>query len=70
MAKESGHSGLTPDRIRAAVRTFFRREDLPDLRDLFAFGGLAAACYGIAQIHAPAAWIVGGVALFWLGVRR
>ena len=38
-----------------------------DLNDVFVFGGLAAACYGVAQIDPPSAWIVGGVALVWLG---
>lgn len=41
-----------------------------ELRDVFVFGGLGCAVYGIAQFHVPAAWIVGGAALFWLGVRR
>ena len=38
-----------------------------DLNDLFVFGGLAAACYGLGQIHAPSAWIVGGAVSIWLG---
>ena len=38
-----------------------------DLNDVFVFGGLAAACYGVAQIDPPSAWIVGGVTLVWLG---
>ena len=33
---------------------------VPDLGDIVTFGGLAGACYGIAQIYPPAAWIVGG----------
>jgi len=37
--------------------------------ELATFGGLAACCYGLAQVYPPAAWIVGGAALFWLGVR-
>lgn len=41
-----------------------------ELRDCFVFGGLAAAVYGIALVYAPAAWITGGAALFWLGLRR
>lgn len=41
-----------------------------ELRDVFVFGGLGCAVYGIAQVHQPAAWIVGGATLFWLGVRR
>ena len=42
----------------------------PDLRDVFVFGGLACAVIGVAQVFVPAAWVVGGAALFWLGVRR
>lgn len=41
-----------------------------DLRDLFWIGGLAAAGYGITQIHVPAAWIICGAAVFWMGIRR
>jgi len=41
-----------------------------DLNDWFTFGGLAAAGYGIAQIHVPSAWIVVGTVLFLIGVRR
>lgn len=41
-----------------------------ELRDCFVFGGLGAVVYGVAQINQPAAWIVGGAALFWLGIRR
>ena len=41
-----------------------------ELRDVFWIAGLAAAGYGIWQIYAPAAWIVCGAAVFWLGVRR
>jgi hypothetical protein len=40
------------------------------LREAFVFGGLAAASYGVAQIHVPSAWIVAGVVVFLLGVRR
>jgi hypothetical protein len=40
------------------------------LRDAFVFGGLAAACYGIAQMHVPAAWIAGGTVVLLLGLRR
>lgn len=40
------------------------------LRDLFVFGGLAAACHGIAQVHVPAAWIAGGTVLLLIGLRR
>lgn len=40
-----------------------------DLRDVFVFGGLVAIGYGINMIYPPAAWIVCGAVLFWLGVR-
>lgn len=40
------------------------------LRDAFVFGGLAAACYGIVQVHAPSAWIAGGTAVLLIGLRR
>ena len=40
-----------------------------DLADVFAFGGLVVAGYGVWQIHQPSAFIVVGVTLFWLGVR-
>ena len=41
-----------------------------DLRDVFAFAGIGCAAYGTAQIYPPAAWIITGVALFWLAVRQ
>jgi hypothetical protein len=47
-----------------------RMISLVDMRDLFVFGGLAALTYGIAQIHVPAAWIIGGGLTFILGLRR
>lgn len=40
-----------------------------DQTDLFVFGGLACTACGVAQIYTPAAWIVVGVVLFWLGMR-
>lgn len=51
-------------RVLAALRGAF------ELRDVFIFGGLAGAAYGIAQVYPPAAWIAGGATLFWLGIRR
>jgi len=42
---------------------------LPDLRDVVTFGGLGMVGYGPSLISPPAAWIVCGTALFWLGVR-
>jgi hypothetical protein len=41
-----------------------------ELREIFVFGGLAAVGYGIAQIHAPSAWIIIGATFFLLGMRR
>jgi len=41
-----------------------------ELRDVFVFGGLACVVVGAAQIYVPAAWVVAGGVLFWLGVRR
>jgi hypothetical protein len=40
-----------------------------DMRDAFVFGGLGCAVYGLAQWSVPAAWILAGATLFWLGVR-
>lgn len=54
-------------RARAAL---VRVHEFFDLRDAFCFGGLAAATYGTAMIYEPAAWILAGVVLFWMGVRR
>lgn len=57
--------------MRAAVKQFaaFVRREF-DVEDLFVFGGLACAAYGIAQVYPPAAWIVTGAVLFGLGVKR
>lgn len=51
------------DRLSAVVKFF-------DLRDAFVFSGMGAVYYGLFQIYPPAAWIVLGVALFWLGVKQ
>lgn len=40
-----------------------------DLRDAFVFGGLAMVGLGLDQLSRPAALIVVGAVLFWLGVR-
>lgn len=40
-----------------------------DFRDAITFGGLALAGYGLHAVYPPAAWIICGAALFWLGVR-
>lgn len=42
---------------------------LLDLRDAVTFGGLGMVGYGISLIYPPAAWIVCGTALFWIGAR-
>lgn len=53
------------------LRTIARATiELIDLRDVFVFGGLAAACYGVAQLSQPAAWILGGAVFLLLGLRR
>jgi len=41
-----------------------------DIRDMLGFGGLGMLCYGASLVYPPSGWIIGGVALFWLGVRR
>lgn len=41
-----------------------------DLRDAFVFGGLALIGIGLDQISRPAALIVVGAVLLWLGVRK
>jgi len=51
-------------RARSAIAENF------ELREVFVFGGLSAVGYGVAQIHAPSAWIVIGTALVILGMRR
>lgn len=43
---------------------------VPDMQDVLVFGGLASVCWGLAQVYPPAAWIVGGAVLFWLGIKR
>jgi hypothetical protein len=43
---------------------------LPDMQDVLVFGGLGCACWGIAQIYSPAAWIVAGAAMIGLGLKR
>lgn len=41
----------------------------PDLRDFFVFGGLAMVGYGLWLAYPPAAFVVPGLAVFWLGLR-
>ncbi len=57
------HSPISP-RIAAFVST------VVDSRDLFFFAGIAAVCHGVALIHEPSAWIVGGTVFAALGLRR
>lgn len=40
-----------------------------DLRDAIAFGGLGMVGFGLHLIYPPAAYIVCGAVLFWLGAR-
>ena len=40
-----------------------------DLRDLCVFGGIGMVGHGISLVSPPAAWVVVGLAFFWLGVR-
>lgn len=42
---------------------------LVELRDAFVFGGLGMVGYGLHAIYPPAAWIVVGSAVFWIGAR-
>lgn len=44
-------------------------KNLISLNDVFAFGGLALVSYGTYLIFPPAAFIVAGVVLFYLGVK-
>jgi hypothetical protein len=49
--------------IRAAAALF-------DLRDLHAYVGLVLIGVGLDAVYPPAAWVVVGTILFWLGVRK
>lgn len=40
-----------------------------DMRDVITFGGLGMLGYGLHLVCPPAAWVVVGCLLFWLGVR-
>lgn len=40
------------------------------LRDVFLFGGLASLAHGVAQVYAPAAWMVVGLVLMLLAFRQ
>lgn len=69
-----GASGLVRGAAHAvadvwrAARRAASRIDI-DLQDAFVFGGLGCVGYGLHAIYPPAAWIVVGAALFWLGIR-
>lgn len=39
-------------------------------RELFLFGGLASLAYGVAQVYPPAAWMVVGLVLMLMALRR
>jgi uncharacterized membrane protein YtjA (UPF0391 family) len=56
--------------MRAPARLVALIASILDVRDLFVFGGIAAICYGVAQIYQPAAWIVGGIVFCSIGLRR
>lgn len=53
------------ERAYAALRLFWTNVE----RDVITFSGLGCVAYGVAQFNEPAAWVVAGCALFWLGVR-
>jgi hypothetical protein len=40
-----------------------------DERDIFVFGGIAVAAFGLYLVYPPLAFICAGAALFWLGVK-
>lgn len=43
--------------------------DYVDSRDVCTFGGLAMVWYGLSVAYPPAAWVVVGAALFWIGAH-
>jgi len=43
---------------------------IPDIRDVLVFGGIVLFSYGASLIYQPSGFVVAGLALFWLGVRR
>jgi hypothetical protein len=51
-------------KVRELVAEWF------ELNDVFWIAGLSAVGYGVAQIYPPAAWIICGAALFWMGVKK
>lgn len=50
------------ERLRQFVELF-------DLRTTVSLGGLGMVGYGLSLIYPPAAYIVCGAVLFWLGAR-
>ena len=41
-----------------------------DLRDVFVFGGLGLVSAGLHEIYPPAALVIPGALLVWMGMRR
>lgn len=41
-----------------------------DMRDLFVFGGMGFIAFGLRDVYPPAAFIVPGGILIWLGIRK
>ena len=57
------------ERLRAIARGAIALATALEMRDVFVFGGLGCAVYGVAGFSVPAAWIVAGVVLFALGIK-
>lgn len=57
--------GLKDELIKLAKRL---TPDI-DVRDTCVFGGIGMVGYGISLLSPAAAWVVVGLAFFWLGVR-
>ena len=43
---------------------------LPDLRDLHVYGGAALVVLGAARVYRPAGYLVAGLLLLYLGLRK
>jgi len=54
--------------IRAALAKL--RGFLPDFRDVHAYGGGILLAFGAWQVYPPAAWMLAGLLLLYLGLRR
>jgi hypothetical protein len=62
---------MDKNRVVVAVRNAVSKlTGIIDLRDAHAYGGVAMCAYGVWQIYPPGAWMLAGLVLFWLGVRR